>query len=116
MRVLSRTWQMLLKGIAEVGEAAARSRRPRWFWCAYAADLLPRTRWSAARGRRNEPACAEPVRRRSAGADHLGVSFRGTRSRPRGAPRAALAPSSEPVVRAPEPELVLAVPAAVSRS
>ena len=34
MRVLSRTWQMLLKGLAEVQEAGGRSRPPRWCWCA----------------------------------------------------------------------------------
>ena len=34
MRVLSRTWQMLLKGMAEVRPRAARSRPPRWCWCA----------------------------------------------------------------------------------
>ncbi len=39
MRVLSRTWQMLLKGIAEVAAATTRFRRPRWCWCA--SPMLP---------------------------------------------------------------------------
>ena len=34
MRVLARTWQMLLKGITEVRRRAGRSPPPRWFWCA----------------------------------------------------------------------------------
>ena len=34
MRVLSRTWQMLLKGITEVQAAGRRSPPPRWCWCA----------------------------------------------------------------------------------
>ena len=34
MRVLSRTWQMLLKGIGEVQVSAGRSPPPRWCWCA----------------------------------------------------------------------------------
>jgi DNA polymerase-3 subunit gamma/tau len=34
MRVLSRTWQMLFKGLSEVKEAGNRSPRPRWCWCA----------------------------------------------------------------------------------
>ena len=35
MRVLSRTWQMLFKGIdRSAGGRQSRSRRPRWCWCA----------------------------------------------------------------------------------
>ena len=34
MRVLSRAWQMLFKGLAEVKEAGSRSPPPRWCWCA----------------------------------------------------------------------------------
>ena len=34
MRVLSRMWQMLLKGIAEVRPRRGRRRRRKWSWCA----------------------------------------------------------------------------------
>jgi len=109
MRVLSRTWQMLLKGIAEVGEvgrplAAAEMVLVR---IAYAADL---------------PTPDEVVRSLEGGGTVSRAPSQGGASAPapiasasrfeaprvessRGAPRAALAPSSQPVARAPEPEL-----------
>ena len=34
MRVLSRTWQMLFKGLPKCRTPASRSRPPKWCWCA----------------------------------------------------------------------------------
>ena len=105
MRVLSRTWQMLLKGIAEVEEAGRPLAAAEMVLVriAHAADLPtpeevirslddngapPRARAPAA------PAASHPA---AAGAT---PRFEAPRAdTPRGAPRAALAPSNEPVSR-----------------
>jgi DNA polymerase-3 subunit gamma/tau len=107
MRVLSRTWQMLLKGIAEVGTvdrtlAAAEMVLVR---IAYSADLptpeeVIRSLEGGGTGpRASSPAAAAPAAVASA------PRFEAPRmDAPRGAPRAALAPSIDPVARLAEPE------------
>ena len=35
VRILSRAWQMLLKGLAEVQSSPRPLRQPRWFWCGW---------------------------------------------------------------------------------
>jgi DNA polymerase III subunit gamma/tau len=109
MRVLSRTWQMLLKGIAEV-EAAGRplaAAEMVLVRIAHAADLptpeevirsldengaSPRARAPAVSAAVHAPPAASTPRFEAPRVD----SPRGT---PRGAPRAALAPSNEPLAR-----------------
>jgi DNA polymerase-3 subunit gamma/tau len=107
MRVLSRTWQMLLKGIAEVGTvdrtlAAAEMVLVR---IAYSADLptpeeVIRSLEGGGTGpRASSPAAAAPAAVASA------PRFEAPRmDAPRGSPRAALAPSIDPVARLAEPE------------
>jgi DNA polymerase III subunit gamma/tau len=108
MRVLSRTWQMLLKGIAEVGEvgrplAAAEMVLVR---IAYAADLP--TPDEVVRSLEGGGTAARAPSQSGAGAPApIASASRSGAPRvetSRGAPRAALAPSSEPVARLPEPE------------
>ena len=107
MRVLSRTWQMLPMALPRSARPAARGGRDGSGAHCPCADLpTPDEVVRCSRAAERAPR-AEPVRRRSAGADHSASRFEARQSRPRGAPRAALAPSSEPVVRAPEPERVL---------
>jgi DNA polymerase-3 subunit gamma/tau len=104
MRVLSRTWQMLLKGIAEV-EAAGRplaAAEMVLVRIAHAADLptpeeVIRSLDENASGSRGRAPAAAPAP--AASAPRLEVP-RGEISR--GAPRAALAPSSEARVPLPE--------------
>jgi DNA polymerase-3 subunit gamma/tau len=108
MRVLARTWQMLIKGIAEVGAvdrplAAAEMVLVR---IAYAADLptpdeVVRSlegNGAPARAPRSAPAGAPPP---LASASRFDAPRLETS---RGAPRAALAPSGEPLARLSEPE------------
>jgi DNA polymerase-3 subunit gamma/tau len=107
MRVLSRTWQMLLKGIAEVDTvdrtlAAAEMVLVR---IAYSADLptpdeVIRSLEGGGTGpRASTPAAAAPAPVASA------PRFEAPRmDAPRGAPRAALASSIDPVARLAEPE------------
>jgi DNA polymerase-3 subunit gamma/tau len=107
MRVLSRTWQMLLKGIAEVGTvdrtlAAAEMVLVR---IAYSADLPTPDEVI----RSLEGGAASPRASSSAGAAPTPVASGPRFDAPRmdasrGAPRAALAPSSDPVARLAEPE------------
>jgi len=116
MRVLSRTWQMLLKGIAEVGEAGRPLAAAEMVLVriAYAADLptpdevvrsLSEQSNSAAtqRSRSGNGGGTAPSALQSAGpassSSHVTIA---TGLAPRGAPRAALAPSAEPVGRLPE--------------
>jgi DNA polymerase III subunit gamma/tau len=110
MRVLSRTWQMLLKGIAEVGAvdrtlAAAEMVLVR---IAYSADLpTPEEVIRSLEGggpgpRASAPAATGPAPVASA------PRFEAPRiDASRGAPRAALAPSINPVARVAEPEPTL---------
>ena len=107
MRVLSRTWQMLLKGIAEVGAvgrplAAAEMVLVR---IAYAADLptpdeVLRSLEDNGAGTR-APGHAASSSAPVASAPRFDAPRIETS---RGAPRAALAPSSDPIARLPEPE------------
>ena len=118
MRVLSRTWQMLLKGIAEVGEAGRPLAAAEMVLVriAYAADLptpdevvrsLSEQSSSGATQRSRSGngggTAAGPSALQSAGpassSSHVTIA---ADLAPRGAPRAALAPSAEPVGRLPE--------------
>jgi DNA polymerase III subunit gamma/tau len=108
MRVLARTWQMLIKGIAEVGAvdrplAAAEMVLVR---IAYAADLP--TPDEVVRSLEGNGAPARAPRSAPAGAPApLASASRFDAPRletSRGAPRAALAPSGEPLARLSEPE------------
>jgi DNA polymerase-3 subunit gamma/tau len=117
MRVLSRCWQMLLKGIAEVGAAGRPLAAAEMVLVriAYAADLptpddVIRSldgNGTGARSQGNAPA-AQAASRGDA------PRFEASRAEsPRGAPRAALAPAHDPVARLPaaepkgEPALVI---------
>jgi DNA polymerase III subunit gamma/tau len=126
MRVLSRTWQMLLKGIAEVGEAGRPLAAAEMVLVriAYAADLptpdevvrsLSEQSNSAAtqRGRSGNGGgttaspSAPPFGGPASSSSHVTIA---TGLAPRGAPRAALAPSAEPVAQpeaAPSPPVVV---------
>ncbi len=115
MRVLSRTWQMLLKGIAEVKDAGRPIAAAEMVLVriAYAADLptpdeVIRTiseNGAAAPGNGGGASAApkSPAPRASAPAPSAAPRF----EQPRGGPRAALAPSmqpaGDPVARAVEP-------------
>jgi DNA polymerase III subunit gamma/tau len=108
MRVLARTWQMLIKGIAEVGAvdrplAAAEMVLVR---IAYAADLP--TPDEVVRSLEGDGPPARAPRSAPAGAPAPFASasrFEAPRlETSRGAPRAALAPSGEPAARLAEPE------------
>jgi DNA polymerase-3 subunit gamma/tau len=120
MRVLSRTWQMLLKGIAEVAAAG----RP----LAAAEMVLVRIAYSADLPTPDEVIRslddnATVARARGSAPAHASVASAPRFETPRaeaprvetsrGAPRAALAPSTEPIARLPEtqpspPALVVA--------
>jgi DNA polymerase III subunit gamma/tau len=115
MRVLSRTWQMLLKGIAEVAAAGRPLAAAEMVLVriAYAADLptpdevirLLDANGTAPRARPPTPSHATVASAPRFEAPRVETS--------RGAPRAALAPSNEPIARLPEaqpsaPPLVVA--------
>jgi DNA polymerase-3 subunit gamma/tau len=115
MRVLSRTWQMLLKGIAEVAAAGRPLAAAEMVLVriAYAADLptpdevirLLDENGTAPRARPPTPSHATVASAPRFEAPRVETS--------RGAPRAALAPSNEPIARLPEaqpsaPPLVVA--------
>ena len=114
MRVLSRTWQMLLKGIAEVAAAGRPLAAAEMVLVriAYAADLptpdeVIRSLDGNGQGSRPRPRCAGVV----AGNGRVGAAIRiGRASRRRGStlraarPRAALAPAGDPACAAPVPE------------
>jgi DNA polymerase-3 subunit gamma/tau len=124
MRVLSRTWQMLLKGIAEVGEAGRPLAAAEMVLVriAYAADLptpdevvrslseqsnsgaTPRGRSGNGGGTAASPS-APPFGGPASSSSHVTIA---TGLAPRGAPRAALAPSAEPVA---QPEAAPSQPA-----
>jgi DNA polymerase-3 subunit gamma/tau len=109
MRVLSRTWQMLLKGVAEVAAAGRPLAAAEMVLVriAYAADLP--TPDEVIRSLDDN---ANVSRARGSTPSHATVAsvprFEGPRveaprvETSRGAPRAALAPSSEPIARLPE--------------
>ena len=104
MRVLSRTWQMLLKGIAEVAAAGRPLAAAEMVLVriAHAADLptpdeVVRSLDETGSGARGRAPAAAPAPSASA------PRFEAPRvETSRGAPRAALAPSSDPVARLPE--------------
>ena len=120
MRVLSRTWQMLLKGVAEVAAAGRPLAAAEMVLVriAYAADLP--TPDEVIRSLDDD---ANVSRARGSTPSHATVASAPRFEAPRveaprvetsrGAPRAALAPSSEPIARLPEtqpspPPLVVA--------
>jgi DNA polymerase-3 subunit gamma/tau len=109
MRVLSRTWQMLLKGIAEV-DAAGRplaAAEMVLVRIAHAADLptpdeVIRSLEENGSGSRSRAPVASPAAAPAAPRFEA-PRFEAPRvETSRGAPRAALAPSNDPVARAPE--------------
>ncbi|TMK09659.1 MAG: DNA polymerase III subunit gamma/tau [Alphaproteobacteria bacterium] len=115
MRVLSRTWQMLLKGVAEVAAAGRPLAAAEMVLVriAYAADLPTPDEVirslddnaNVSRARGSTPSHATVASAPRVEAPRVETS--------RGAPRAALAPSSEPIARLPEtqpspPPLVVA--------
>jgi len=103
MRVLSRTWQMLLKGIAEVKEAARPVAAAEMVLVriAYAADLptpdevIREIKENGAPSIQGNGGAAPPAPPRSS-APRAPVSS-GSGAAPRGGPRAALAPAMPPV-------------------
>jgi DNA polymerase-3 subunit gamma/tau len=107
MRVLSRTWQMLLKGIVEVDAtgrplAAAEMVLVR---IAHAADLptpdeVIRSLDGNGSGSRTRGPAAPPAATAAAAPRFEAPRIETSRA----APRAALAPSNDPVARAPEPQ------------
>src|SRR6266566_3533446 len=120
MRVLSRTWQMLLKGIAEVAAAGRPLAAAEMVLVriAYAADLptpdevirLLDDDANVSRARGSTPSHATVASAPRFEAPRVEAPRVETS---RGAPRAALAPSSEPIARLPEaqpsaPPLVVA--------
>jgi DNA polymerase-3 subunit gamma/tau len=106
VRVLSRCWQMLLKGIAEVGAAGRPLAAAEMVLVriAYAADLptpdeVIRSLDGNGIGTRAQGTAASQATTAS------GPRFEASRvDGPRGAPRAALAPARDPVARLPEAE------------
>jgi DNA polymerase-3 subunit gamma/tau len=105
MRVLSRTWQMLLKGIAEVAAAGRPLAAAEMVLVriAYAADLptpedVIRSLDGNGQGSRPAAAPASSPRLESARFEASRVDTA------RGGPRAALAPSGDPSMRSPVPE------------
>jgi DNA polymerase-3 subunit gamma/tau len=112
MRVLSRTWQMLLKGIAEVGTvdrtlAAAEMVLVR---IGYSADLptpdeVIRSLEGSGTSSRASSSAAAAATAAAQGPVAAAPRFDAPRfETSRGAPRAALAPSGDPVARLAEPE------------
>jgi len=125
MRVLSRTWQMLLKGIAEVAAAGRPLAAAEMVLVriAYAADLPTpdeviralddNATVSRARGSPPAHATVAPAPRFEAPRVEAPRVEAPRMETSRGAPRAALAPSSDPIARLPEtqpspPPLVVA--------
>jgi DNA polymerase III subunit gamma/tau len=108
MRVLARTWQMLLKGIAEV-EAAGRplaAAEMVLVRIAYAADLptpdeVVRSLGDTARGNGAGAAAPGPASGTSAAAPRAEMR---TRPEPRGTPRAALAAAAPAAISEPRGE------------
>jgi DNA polymerase-3 subunit gamma/tau len=100
MRVLSRTWQMLLKGIAEV-QAAGRpvaAAEMVLVRIAYAADLPTPDEVVRSIGNGSATAPARPQGNGgSAGMPQASGSAAPRMDAPRGAPRAALSPAANPV-------------------
>jgi DNA polymerase-3 subunit gamma/tau len=116
MRVLSRTWQMLLKGIVEVKDAARPLAAAEMMLVriAYAADLPTPDevmRTMTGEGPAGRPPTAGNGNGGSAAASAGGSSFSPRYDAPRGSPRSALAqslqPAGDPVARRdapPQPE------------
>jgi DNA polymerase-3 subunit gamma/tau len=111
LRVLSRTWQMLLKGIAEVKDAARPVSAAEMVLVriAYAADLPTPDEVIRALGDNGQATTGAPTRSNAPAAAPAGLS--GARhDAPRGAPRAALAsaaPAGDPLPAAAAPTLSL---------
>jgi DNA polymerase-3 subunit gamma/tau len=102
MRVLSRTWQMLLKGLAEVQQAGRPIAASEMVLVriAYAADLP--TPDEVIRSLGDETASAAPRPQGNGGgamATQTGLANAPRVEAPRGAPRAAAAPAFSPVAR-----------------
>ena len=112
MRVLSRTWQMLFKGLAEVQEAGKPLAAAEMVLVriAYAADLPTPDevdpRYSAER--RGDARAGERQWRRAPRAARAAPRF----DPPRGAPRAALAPAQLVTAQVPDIATLRAEPAA----
>jgi DNA polymerase-3 subunit gamma/tau len=113
MRVLSRTWQMLLKGIAEVAAAGRPLAAAEMVLVriAYAADLptpedVIRSLDGNGQGSRPYPPAPASSPVTAASAPRLeSARFEASRvDTARGGPRAALAPSGDPSMRLPVPE------------
>ena len=113
MRVLSRTWQMLLKGIAEVAAAGRPLAAAEMVLVriAYAADLptpedVIRSLDGNGQGSRPYPPAPASSPATAASAPRLeSARFEASRvDTARGGPRAALAPSGDPSMRSPVPE------------
>jgi DNA polymerase-3 subunit gamma/tau len=119
MRVLSRTWQMLLKGIAEVGAAGRPLAAAEMVLVriAYAADLpTPDDVIRSLDG--NGPPARAPGGAPATSPAALQASPRFEAPRvesARGGPRAAVAPSRDPVARLPEAEPNVPPPLVVGR-
>jgi DNA polymerase-3 subunit gamma/tau len=115
IRVLSRTWQMLLKGIAEVGAAGRPLAAAEMVLVriAYAADLpTPDEVIRSLDGNGSAPRAHTPTASPATVASAQRFETPRIES-PRGASRAALAPSNDPMARLPEtqpspPALVIA--------
>jgi DNA polymerase-3 subunit gamma/tau len=112
MRVLSRTWQMLLKGIAEVAAAGRPLAAAEMVLVriAYAADLptpeeVIRSLDENGQAARAQGPAAAPVAAASPPRFETQPRFEASRvETSRGGPRAALAPSSDPSAHLPSPE------------
>ena len=112
MRVLSRCWQMLLKGIAEVGEAGRPLAAAEMVLVriAYAADLptpdeVIRSLDGNGVGVRAPGSAAAPQSTGAPASRFEAPRFDAPRAEsPRGAPRTALAPAHNPVARSPAAE------------
>jgi len=104
MRVLSRTWQMLLKGIAEV-QAAGRpvaAAEMVLVRIAYAADLPTPDEVMRSIGNGSASAGARPQGNGGGATPHATGTAAPRLDAPRGAPRAAMSPATSPVARLPD--------------
>jgi DNA polymerase-3 subunit gamma/tau len=99
MRVLSRVWQMLLKGLAEVKDAAKPLATAEMVLVriAYAADLPTPDEVMRTLGEEQRSGGARPQGNGGAGASPGATGAAPRFEPPRGAPRAALAPAAAPM-------------------
>ena len=114
MRVLARTWQMLLKGLSEVQHAARPIAAAEMVLVriAYVADLPTPDDVIRSLNEDSAPAAPRPQGNGGGGAYHQGGVALGARMvfAPRGAPRASAAAALSPVMRAAEAPLQAAQP------